>query len=659
MFRVRPSLPRSGLATRVANRSRQQLRCASAGRPKGLKDHWTAEKLATVDDYPLSSVLKGVIHPSMMKKKTRTKGAGPVKPTNTISAVNVRTQIVSPRVCDDILKYIGHTLEKHKGCDILDINPGACLWSQKLHDFLQPRSHVLLEPSPEIFKQFLDPLLDAPDSTYKLVSKDPLLLPTYKEIVDEGIFPHQIRVNAADPNGQDINNTLLVTGSLAWDPKLPGLGFDSMAKQIFHYFAGAAWSNDLFHAYGPVHMLLWTQSDDFTPMVAQSTSGMHRGNRMVEMTQDLNLVVASTRRDRSTGRGALGREPQYELESLVRALRSGRERGMEVPPHRRDFTFDFAKHIEDVSGGTGISSVAAVQNLMYSQHLQGIPPTGLSQGSLIEVTETERHLRDKYPDLPMAPPGDDHSALLQHLPKYPTSDLETKFKMRRRLMTSVIRTKFAVEASADIGEQMYLLECEALKMGEGPKKESIIKQVEDLDLVWDQSIKALQSNYQLAPISEVDDRISLRHSLKPRIQWDKRPFEPLLFHEDEAWPRNRLSLVSASPIPRPKGESDDYFEWVQDFVHAIFADPVKPVAFALDTMQHGLSEIMKDCPSLRDPDRGGRLQMKHLRVRVLTMDIINELVRVYRDWPFKAPGTDHSRYFRHKTSGAVKRGEYD
>jgi mitochondrial transcription factor 1 len=158
----------------------------------------------------------------------------------------------------------------------------------------------------------------------------------------------------------------------------------------------------------------------------------------------------------------------------------------------------------------------------------------------------------------------------------------------------------------------------------------------------------VSENYRPAALNEVDDRISLRHSLQPRIQWDQRPFEPLVSREEEAWPRNRLALVSASPKPKPIGEDSDWYEWIQDFVHALYSEPMHSITSQLQTMQHGLQDIIKDCPSFRDPDRGGRIQLKHLRVRMLTMDMISELVRAYRDWPFKAPGTDHCRYFRHK-----------
>ncbi len=60
------------------------------------------------------------------------------------------------------------SLERHVGCDLIDIYPGAGLWSRKLHEALQPRSHILMEPD-KIYKPFLEPLLSTPNAT--LVTK--------------------------------------------------------------------------------------------------------------------------------------------------------------------------------------------------------------------------------------------------------------------------------------------------------------------------------------------------------------------------------------------------------------------------------------------------------------------------------------------------------
>jgi hypothetical protein len=99
MFRIRPPLPRLASRLSVADRPWTQSRCASVGRPVGSKDHWTPEKLATRDEYPLTVALSQVMHPSMATKKTRRNSSSPTGSSKTHSAVHVRTQIVSPGLC--------------------------------------------------------------------------------------------------------------------------------------------------------------------------------------------------------------------------------------------------------------------------------------------------------------------------------------------------------------------------------------------------------------------------------------------------------------------------------------------------------------------------------------------------------------------------------
>lgn len=552
---------------------------------------------------------------------------------------------------DDVIQYIGHTLERHKGCDILDINPGAGLWSQKLHEFLQPRSHVLLEPRFDKFQSFLNPLLSASDSKYSLVVKDPSEMETYRTMINEGAFPHQTLRDPQDPKAKEPNNTLLVTGSLVWDPRLPGLGFDSMAKQLFYHFAAAAPTNDLFHTYGLVRTLLWIQPDDFSPMLAESMSGIQKANRFLEMTHNINVIVNPEHTQRKYGRGSIGREPQYEIESTIRAMKAGKEVGMELPKHRRDTIHDFAEDIEKASNGTGISSSYFAQHYLREQQMAGRSAIGLLSESFIEHYEHEKYLKREYPDVNIdrvVTSPEKRAATKPKLNGHPAKEQVNSFFKKRSTILNILKGKREIEGVADIGEEMYLLECKIIDMEDGPEKDESMKRLEDLDCSWQQGVGNLAPNYVSAVVAELDDRLSLRTPPYPRLQWDNRPFEPLTMSPSEVWPQNRLSLISSEPIPTPPSQNSNWFEWVQDFIFGLYSQPTIAVNHALDKMQHGLSDIIKDCPSLKDPRRGGRLQMHHFRVRMLTMEMIEELVAAYREWPFKAPGSDHNKYFRHR-----------
>lgn len=557
-------------------------------------------------------------------------------------------------VCaDDVIKYIGHTLEKHKGCDILDINPGAGLWSQKLHEYLKPRSHVLLEPRFDKFKDFLEPLLNARRSKYSLLEKDAMELQTYRDLVTDAVFPHQKIRESGDPKAQEPNNTLLVTGCLVWDPSLPGLGLDSMAKQLHYHFGAAARNNELFHAYGLIRTLFWIPQEDFGPTMSDSMSTMHKTNRFTEMSQNVTVIVNGEQAPRGMGKGSSGREPQYAIESTVRALQRGREQGIELPPHRRDHIHDFAADIERISKGTGITRSAEMNDYLHDQQIAGKSTTGLLSEGLIEHYEKEKALRQRYPDvnIPSGPSLTDGKSRKKLVPAtHPAKEEIRQYIADCAPINFTQRLKTQIEAIADIGEEMFNLECKILRMKDGPKKDAAMAELQKIDESWEQAKEKIPKNYHRAPATELDDRLALRSPPGPRIQWDSRPFEPLTMRKNEVWPTNRLCLVSAEPIPHSTTQSPEYYEWLQDFVHGLYSNPSESIIEALDKMQHGLSDLIQDCPSLKDPAKGGRLQMKHLRVRMLTPEMVTELVDAYRNWPFKAPGSDHSKYFRHKTS---------
>ena len=542
----------------------------------------------------------------------------------------------------------------HKGCDILDINPGAGLWSQKLHAFLQPRSHVLLEPNPDRFKSFLDPLLNAPGSKYTLVQKDTNDLKSYKEIIDEDVFPNQKRVDPEDDSGQKLNTTLLVTGMLVWDPKLPGMAFDSMAKQLYNLFSSAIRTNDLFHAYGRVRTLFWVSADDFRSVLAESTGSFQKNNRLLEMTQDMELVVTAARVTRGMGKASSGREPQYDIENTVRALQRGRENGMILPAHREDKIQQIAAEIEEISGGTGRSEGTWLHEFLLKKHREGNSPTGLLSDALFEHVDIEKALQEKFPDVDLNAVGNAKGTVKKvksfwkDRPDHPGRAEVEAYSLTKSADRALIAKKEHMEAVADVGEDLYNVECRCLRTPPGPERDALLKEIADLEAKWDKLISKLPANYKVAPLANLDDRMSLRSQPHPRLLWDRRPFEPLTMSSDEAWPPNRLALISTTPFPRPVGQTLDWYEWVQDFVYALYTVSSQPLPEALDKMQHGASQIMDSCPSLRDPEKGGRMNLRHLRVRMLTPEMIEELVTAYRDWPFKEPGSDHNKYFRWK-----------
>jgi transcription factor 1 len=603
-----------------------QSRGVAGKREKALGTHWSTGKLAPSPKHPLSAELYTTLRPSIDE------GYGNKGKTY------LRTQVVSKGLCDDSLAYIGKSLQKHKGCDILDINPGAGLWSSKLHDMLQPRSHILLESDYAKFKPYLDPLVDQPQSTYKIIEADANRFETLVKLVEDGHFPHQKQASSADGKAQEPNNSLLVTGTLMWDPKLPGLGFDSMAKQLMTVWANRAWTNEAFHAFGPVRMLLWVMDDDLKNIMPKTVFHTGRSSNFMQKSSVLRPIVLPEHEPRKAGRGAPGRDATYEIESVIAAMKRGADNGMSLPAHRRSNIHDFADDLAVTSNSTGAISAKTCTQYLVEQEFKGKSTVGLLPEGSIATIHADVALGNQYTE-----------PFKLNTKKKPVTEAERAVGRKRSQALRLEEVKRKRDKLVDQGEDIYKLECKILAMKDGAKKEAELQRLQQLQQDLDAGIMDMAPNYRASVVTDLDDRLALRSSV-PRLQWDDRPFEPLVMQSEEVWPANRAALVDIEPRPFPPGQTSDTMEYFQDFTYGLLLDMGSPLPEVLERMQHGGSQLIDSVPILKDPAKGGRLNMKNLRVRMLTIEMIDELCKAYREWPFRAQDADHPKYFRLKMS---------
>src|ERR1700693_5894906 len=100
---------------------------------------------------------------------------------------------------DDTLTRLKPSLGKHIGCDIIEVNPGIGIWSEKLHNVLKPRTHILFEADHRLYQPILQPLLDAPGSTFKLIPKSGLVWGHMEKVLSDEYLPHQEPLVRGDP----------------------------------------------------------------------------------------------------------------------------------------------------------------------------------------------------------------------------------------------------------------------------------------------------------------------------------------------------------------------------------------------------------------------------------------------------------------------------
>lgn len=539
-----------------------------------------------------------------------------------------------------MLKCIGPSLEKYKGCDIIDMNPGACLWSQKLHEFLQPRTHVLFQTAPDMWSSYQRPLLDAPGSTYRLYAGSMKDRDAFEGVFDT-LLAHQKPAGPQSSGPLQPNTNLLVTGQPMWDPKAQGMGFDSLGKQLIYLFTECAWRNERFHQYGPARMLLWTTEADFRGAVPRSHYMYTKFSMALNYLAKTVQVVTPDHAPKGPAHGTIGRIPQYEIQSVIRAMQRGRQNGVELPQHRRDCIHEMAEDImkhnlEQGKAADTLMSQAWMTSYFEKRIRAGQSNVGVDYQREIQWVKEKQYM-DEHPEACWT--TDDKGR-----PKRTVEGVKQNHNFSK--LSALRRNRLMIEELAGRYEAAFDREIEILNTEEGPEKEEATKELEALHEELEIAVARANSPHRTAVISAANDRISLKSPV-PRLQWDHRPYEPLVMQPDEVWPKQRATLLDIEPHPR----KDFKLDWFLDFAYSLFQTANSSVLRALESMQPGASSLVDQVPSMRDPARGGRLKLEHMKVNMLTNEMIEGLWHAYNAWPFKSESANHSKYFTLKRKG--------
>ncbi|OAQ96260.1 hypothetical protein LLEC1_01588, partial [Akanthomyces lecanii] len=245
-----------------------------------------------------------------------------------------RVNIVSEELCSDIIKYIGNSLERHTGCDLLDLNPAAGLWSKALHEAVQPRKHVLLDLDADFYQPFLRDLLSKPN--VELIKKSGIIWGNLEDVVASR-FTAQTKVTPHTEAPPQRNDTLLVTANLSMCPKRPYRGFDNVGTMVLYQFLSSIRQSSLLQQYGLVRFLIWTNDEDKHRILPRSILRRRRGAFEAELSCDWLHEVCGSTVDVHV-RMAL-RDEWLNVESCAGAMARMEAMGIAMPAHRQSATF--------------------------------------------------------------------------------------------------------------------------------------------------------------------------------------------------------------------------------------------------------------------------------------------------------------------------------
>lgn len=501
-----------------------------------------------------------------------------------------------------MIERLAPSLEKHKGCDIIDINPGPCIWSSKLHKHLKPRTHLLLEPD-TVYKQFYEPLLQKKNSKYKLIPKHGVIWETLDSLGEH--LPHQELLLPGDPRQNAPNNTLLFTADLGH--LFPAIyGFKNMSHLFLHQLMSACRNHSLFYRYGLVRMLIWM--DDRDKMILCPRTVSSRTKFAVELEINFESIVEVASSDASLDLTRVRRrEHPLQLQRAKQSLELMDKAGIKTPDGRA-LTMQIEAAQKQGESSRDASYNASRQSMAQLEDLESRWKRG----------EFTRYVED-----PTAPRG------------------KTVSEEYLRMSRMQHRRNFLIKEYAWLDEQIARHDsiiAQEESLGNLPADEASSAK-EEIKKLWETFLEDLEKRHyhqQAQFFLRLDDRL-LFYKDPPVLHWDRQPFMALKVKAEEFFPAHELALLDVQPkalepIFRPS-VNYDHFEYI---VASFFTFPTQSIESAMRSLAPGAFEwLIPECPSLTDVSKGGYSDLNMVRVRIMTREQWKEILTAWMNWPFR------------------------
>ncbi|KAL8706832.1 MAG: hypothetical protein Q9201_000171 [Fulgogasparrea decipioides] len=518
---------------------------------------------------------------------------------------------------DDALKRLAPSLEKYKGCTIIDINPGFGLWSSKIHDVLQPHKHILAESSASPFLPRLELLVSQRNSRYHLLDWGDRDQWEPDRFVAEGLLP---AFDAHGSRGSNHSILVLANGSMS-SGKL-----SEQQRYARTHLKLLEWVSDIrkgsgFHAGGPVRMLLWCPEKESLPLTPRTVQYRSKISLQLEMACHVEEIVSS-------GDAIRGKEQKrdrvIDLSSGRRVAKTMQQLGIEVPPGRqtglREQTQGFLAELGS-GDATQPTLTSSIQARGWHEELQDL---------------RKRFQAGEFAQADGLPLGKSFAMLPRGTGSKMTPEYTRLVELERNWRHTQKRVKLVEEL---LQEQANIdaLDLKAYDLALGERQRAAaLKEMrekkEELEKRLD-TTKGVHTRQEFEYFKT--DRKAYAQN-PPLLIWDRRTAEPLKAYKEEFYPEKRLCLLDIEPIqpcPYPMTTAQDTFFsmlmttlWQNPSDNLTVLDRIAPGAF---------DAVTSKVPALRDPSRGGERNLGDLPIRRLTPEMAYGITMAWLDWPFK------------------------
>ncbi|KAH7263677.1 hypothetical protein BKA59DRAFT_412117 [Fusarium tricinctum] len=492
-----------------------------------------------------------------------------------------RANITSEKLCDDIANYIGPSLERHRGCDLVDINPGVGLWSKTLHEIVQPRQHILMEPDIELYKPFLGDFINKPN--VKVIPKPGILWKDLNAML-ESLPKQTIRDPAAEP---ERNDTLLVNVNLAYFPPKKYQMFECVSTMVLYQLMSSIRTASLFQQYGLVRMLVWVSDDGKRRLMPRSAIRRKRSAFEAELACEWIHEIAG--QDVEVEDRYELRDEWINMESGYGCLERMEKAGLTMPKGRETIVYKNLTANREHAGQLLAGVYPPLHNRPFRQELEELESAFANSDDAIAPTRLKSlRFRDKYDT------GD--------------AQLYLELLQQRDALTKLHRDSPAEFPAA---QDAFNARLENVK--KNTRKE------------W----HMVRDNYHLF------------RQKKPALFWDRRPFEPLAARADEFYPQASFALLDFQPkamskYVRQHGPESTNGTISDTMLRYWWQHMLTPVDKAMDGLWPGFGDLAPLVSSIHDPARGGTPLSGHggLSSRCITEEQWAEIIKTYLEWPF-------------------------
>lgn len=442
-----------------------------------------------------------------------------------------------------------------------------------------------------------------------------------RNYLEAGLLPEH-EEEAAAPAGLNGKRKLLIVANFSRHRRgrskglVPGKKLESQ-RVAFEYLSTLEKESGL-HSNGAARMLFWILDQEKSNILPRTTYFRRRSSVLSERVCHVEEITGGTPLSYTARR-----EANLDFESCIATAKRMKSQGILIPPSRLDEMPRRLQEDEEVARTeASISSEAALygerewqQDLhklrmafdsgQYSQFVGG--PSGWEP---FRRVSRNRRLTPEYKQF---------KALL-----VTDHDIRRKKAAVDKIVVQdeeIRRTDLAIAQDRNLNNMQRLARLRTL--------DDLIAQYRELLNV--QSASRLTQTQFFA-----DDRAAWKRD-HPLLMWDQRTAEPIIARADEFHRTRTLALLDFEPrSSSPSPLTDSQESYCDAMLLSIFVTPGHSVVAALNGIAPGAAEaLIPQAPSLQDPRRGGRRDVDHLRVRLLTLEMIRELAVALEQWKFK------------------------